>query len=63
VYLSMLVLLSAGELASELHCGTARAEPERGASDAGRSGTQGRPGAPSTERIERAQPLAARSPE
>ncbi|MFL5561106.1 MAG: YihY/virulence factor BrkB family protein [Gemmatimonadaceae bacterium] len=63
MYLSMLVLLSAGELASELHCGTARAEPERGASYAGRIGTQGRPGAPSTERIERAQPLAARSPE
>ena len=60
MYLSMLVLLSGGELASELHCGTARAEPERGASYAGRIGTQGRPGAPSTERIERAQPLAAR---
>jgi membrane protein len=63
MYLSMLVLLSGGELASELHCGTARAEPERGASYAGRIGTQGRPGAPSTERIERAQPLAARGPE
>lgn len=63
MYLSMLVLLSGGELASELHCGTARVEPERGASYAGRIGTQGRPGAPSTERIERAQPLAARSPE
>lgn len=63
MYLSMLVLLAGGELASELHCGTARAEPERGASYAGRIGTQGRPGAPSTERIERTQPLAARSPE
>jgi membrane protein len=63
MYLSMLVLLSAGELASELHCGTARAEPERGASYAGRIGTQGRPGAPSTERVERVQPLAARGPE
>jgi membrane protein len=63
MYLSMLVLLSGGELASELHCGTARAEPERGASYAGRIGTEGRPGAPSTERIERTQPLAARAPE
>jgi len=63
MYLSMLVLLAGGELASELHCGTARAEPERGASYAGRIGTEGRPGAPSTERIERAQPLAARGPE
>jgi membrane protein len=63
MYLSMLVLLSAGELASELHCGTARAEPERGASYAGRIGTEGRPGAPSTERVERVQPLAARGPE
>lgn len=63
MYLSMLVLLAGGELASELHCGTARAEPERGASYAGRIGTEGRPGAPSTERIERAQPLAARGRE
>ena len=63
MYLTMLVLLSGGEFASELHCGTARAEPERGASYAGRIGTEGRPGAASTERIERAQPLAARGPQ
>ena len=63
MYLSMLLLLCGGELASELHCGTARLEPERGASYAGRIGTYGRPAHPSTERIERAQPLAARPPE
>ena len=63
MYLSMLVLLTGGEFASELHCGTGRAEPERGASYAGRIGTEGRPGAPSTERIERAQPLPARGPQ
>jgi membrane protein len=63
MYLSMLLLLCGGELAAELHCGTARLEPERGASYAGRIGTHGRPAAPSTERIERAQPLAARPPE
>ena len=59
MYLSMLVLLAGGELASELHCGTARIEPERGATYTGRIGTEGRPARPSSERIERMQPLAA----
>jgi membrane protein len=63
MYLSMLVLLSGGELASELHCGTARVEPERGATYAGRIGTDGSPGRPSTERVERVEPLAARGSE
>ena len=59
MYLSMLVLLAGGELASELHCGTARIQPERGATYTGRIGTEGRPARPSTERIERMAPLAA----
>lgn len=59
MYLSMLVLLAGGELAAELHCGTARVEPERGATYTGRIGTEGQPGRPSTERIERMVPLAA----
>ena len=63
MYLSMLVLLSGGELASELHCRTARVEPERGATYAGRIGTDGSPGRPSTERIERVAPLGARGSE
>jgi membrane protein len=63
MYLSMLILLSSGELASELHCGTARVEPERGATYAGRIGSDGSPGRPSTERIERVEPLAARGAE
>ena len=63
MYLSMLILLSAGELASELHCGTARVEPERGATYAGRIGSDGSPGRASTERIERVEPLAARGSE
>jgi membrane protein len=63
MYISMLILLCGGELASELHCGTARVEADRGASYAGRIGTHGPPGKPSSERIERAQPLAARAPE
>lgn len=63
MYLSMLILLSSGELASELHCGTARIEPERGATYAGRIGSDGSPGRPSTERIERVEPLAARGSE
>lgn len=63
MYLSMLILLSSGELASELHCGTARVEPERGATYTGRIGSDGSPGRPSTERIERVEPLAARGSE
>ncbi|NUQ20323.1 MAG: YihY/virulence factor BrkB family protein [Gemmatimonadaceae bacterium] len=63
MYLSMLILLCGGELASELHCGTARVEADQGASYAGRIGTHGQPGLPSSERVERAQPLAARAPE
>lgn len=63
MYLSMLILLMGGELAAELHCGTARIAPERGATYAGRIGTDGSPGRPSTERIEPARPLAARRPE
>lgn len=63
MYLSMLILLTGGELAAELHCGTARIDPERGATYAGRIGTADSPGRASTERIEPAQPLAARRPE
>ncbi len=59
MYLSMLVLLAGGELGAELHCGTARIEPERGATYTGRIGTEGRPARPSTERVERMEPLAA----
>ena len=63
MYMSMLILLTGGELAAELHCGTARSEPERGATYVGRIGTDGSPGRASTERIERGVPLAARGPE
>jgi membrane protein len=63
MYLTMLILLVGGELASELHCGTARVEPERGATYAGRIGSDGSPGRPSTERVERVEPLVARGSE
>jgi membrane protein len=63
MYLTMLILLTGGELASELHCGTARVEPERGATYAGRIGSDGSPGRPSTERVERVEPLVARGSE
>jgi membrane protein len=63
MYLTMLILLAGGELASELHCGTARVEPERGATYAGRIGSDGSPGRPSTERVERVEPLVARGSE
>jgi len=59
MYLSMLVILSGGELNAEIHAGTGALNTRRGATLAGRisNGTVGRA---STERIERVQPMAAR---
>ncbi len=60
--LSMLVLLVGGELNAEIHHGTGALEPRAGAVYAGQvlSGSTSR--APSTGRVERAQPEAARTP-
>jgi membrane protein len=44
MYLTMIVLLSCGELNSELHDGTGSTEPRRGAVYAGRIVTSGNPG-------------------
>ena len=57
MYLSMLVLLAGGELNAEIHHGTGAVEPRAGAVYAGQvlSGSTSR--APSTDRIERVQPL------
>jgi membrane protein len=63
MYLSMLVVLSAGELTAELNHGTGAVDPRRGATYLGRVATAGGPVRPSTERVERVQPLAARGPE
>ena len=49
MYLSMIVLLAAGELNSELHNGTGATEPRRGAVYAGRVVTSANPGRSSTD--------------
>ncbi|MEP7065453.1 MAG: YihY/virulence factor BrkB family protein [Gemmatimonadota bacterium] len=49
MYLSMIVLLAAGELNSELHNGTGSLEPRRGAVYAGRVTTSPNPGRASTD--------------
>ena len=49
MYLTMIVLLSAGELNSELHNGTGALEPRRGAVYAGRVTTTSNPGRSSTD--------------
>lgn len=57
MYLSMLVLLTGGELNAEIHHGTGALEPRAGAVYVGQilNGSTSR--APSTERVERASPL------
>ena len=61
MYLTMVVVLLGGELASELHQGTAAVNPRRGATIGDRIASSG--GRPSTERITRVEPLAARGRE
>ncbi|MGH7665250.1 MAG: YihY/virulence factor BrkB family protein [Gemmatimonadaceae bacterium] len=62
MYLSMLVFLSTGELISELNHGTGSVRGRAGATYKGRLSTGDGPVRPSTERIERVEPLAARGP-
>lgn len=62
MYLTMLVVLAGGELASELHHGTGRIDPRRGAVYYGRVVTAGDPSRSSTDRVVR-QPLSASGPE
>lgn len=59
MYLTMLVVLAAGELSSELHHGTGAVVPRRDAVYAGRVATARQPGRASTDRIERIEPLGA----
>ena len=61
MYLTMLVILTGGELNSELHHGTASVEPRKGAVYSGRVVTAHDPGRPSNERIERVRPVEASS--
>jgi membrane protein len=56
MYLTMLVILTGGELNSELHHGTAAVEPRKGAVYIGRVVTARDPSRASNERIERVQP-------
>ncbi len=62
MYLSMLVLLTGGELNAEIHHGTGALEPRAGAVYVGQilSGSTSR--APSTERVERVTPLELYTP-
>jgi membrane protein len=53
MYLTMLAILTGGELNSELHHGTASVEPRKGAVYSGRIVTAREPSRPSNERIER----------
>lgn len=59
MYLSMLVLLSGGELNAELHHGTGAVDARRGVTYGGRISTGTGPARASTDRIVRAEPLAA----
>ena len=53
MYLTMLAILTGGELNSELHHGTASVEPRKGAVYSGRIVTAREPSRPSNERVER----------
>ena len=59
MYLTMLAILTGGELNSELHHGTASVEPRKGAVYVGRVVTARDPSRPSNERIERRRPVDA----
>lgn len=59
MYLTMLAILTGGELNSELHHGTASVEPRKGAVYVGRVVTARDPGRPSNERIEHVRPVEA----
>lgn len=60
MYITMVVVLSCGELNSELHAGTGAIEPRKGAVYEGRIVTAKDPDLSSTERVERATPLSSR---
>ena len=62
MYLTMFVILAAGELVAELHAGTGALRPRAGATYTGRLSTSD--GAPraSNQKIGRVQPFAARKP-
>ena len=60
MYFSMLVFLIGGEINSELHRGTGATSPRPGLMYGGRIETATAAGVPSTERVERLEPLGAR---
>lgn len=62
MYLTMLVILSGGELVSELNKGTGALRPRAGATYTGRLSTSEGAVRTSTERLERIEPMAARGP-
>lgn len=60
MYLTMLVILTGGELNAELHHGTGALDPRRGVIYAGRLVSATEPSKPSTERTDHVQPFQAR---
>lgn len=63
MYLSMIVLLTGGEVASELHKGTGAVRTRAGALFDGRLSTGGPTDRPSVEHVERVVPMAGAQPE
>ena len=61
MYISMIVFLAVGELISEMHQGTGHVKGRAGATYTGRIAVGGAP-RPSTERVQRVEPMAAREP-
>lgn len=61
MYLTMLAILTGGELNAELHHGTASVEPRKGAVYVGRVVTAHDPSRASNERIQRVSPAEART--
>ena len=60
MYLTMFVILAAGELVAELHAGTGALRPRAGATYTGRLSTSDGPPRASNRKIERVEPMAAR---
>ena len=61
MYLTMFVILAAGELVAEMHAGTGALRPRAGATYTGRLSTRDGPPRASNQKIESVEPMAARN--